>query len=131
MRDGEFAFGVGAVLGIAVFVMRLSVPERPRWLMLRGKEEEADRVISEVEQKVSEKKGELPKPEGDKLKLRVRDHTPVNEIFRNKFKDNLQRSLLGLALMVGQSFFFNAVFFTYGLVVDKFFHVTAGQLPLH
>lgn len=47
------------------------------------------------------------------------------------FKDNLQRSLLGLALMVGQSFFFNAVFFTYGLVVDKFFHVTAKQLPLH
>ena len=99
--------------------------------MLRGKEQDADKVVKDVERKIAEKKGDLPAPEGKKLKLRVRDHTPLNEIFRSMFKDNMQRSVLGLALMVGQSFFFNAVFFTYGLVVDKFYHVSAQQLPLH
>lgn len=127
----RIAFGIGAALGILVFVMRLSVPESPRWLMLRGREEEAERVVSDVEDQVAKRKGKLPEPEGEKLKLHVRDHTPLNEIFQNMFKDNLKRSLLGISLMVGQSFFFNAVFFTYGLVVDKFFHVTAQQLPLH
>ncbi len=125
------AFGIGAVLGAGVFVLRLGVPESPRWLMLRGREEEADKVVKDVESKVSEQKGDLPAPEGKKLKLRARDHTPLNEIFRNMFKDNLQRSFLGLALMVGQSFFFNAVFFTYGLIVAKFYHVSPKQLPLH
>jgi MFS family permease len=127
----RLAFGVGAVLGIGVFMMRLSVPESPRWLMLRGREDDANQIVGDIECKVSEKKGDLPEPEGAKLKLRVRDHTPLTEIFHSMFKDNLQRSLLGLALMVGQSFFFNAVFFTYGLVVDRFFHVTAKQLPIH
>jgi MFS family permease len=99
--------------------------------MLRGREDDANHIVGDIECKVSEKKGDLPEPEGAKLKLRVRDHTPLTEIFHSMFKDNLQRSLLGLALMVGQSFFFNAVFFTYGLVVDKFFHVTAKELPIH
>jgi MFS family permease len=47
------------------------------------------------------------------------------------WRDNRKRSLLALALMVGQSFFFNAVFFTYGLVVNKFYKIDARQLPLH
>lgn len=127
----RLAFGVGAVLGFGVFILRLAVPESPRWLMLRGKEQDADHIVSDIEGKVKEKKGELPQPEGDNLKLRVRDHTPWGEIFKSMWHDNRQRSLLALALMVGQSFFFNAVFFTYGLVVDKFYHVSAKQLPVH
>jgi hypothetical protein len=63
--------------------------------MLRGKEEDADRVVRDVEGKISKTKCELPEPEGDKLKLRVRDHTPLKEIFRSMLRDNLQRSLLG------------------------------------
>jgi MFS family permease len=125
------AFGVGAALGLGVLVLRLSVPESPRWLMLRGKEDNANGIVGDIEGKVKEKKGDLPKPEDQRLKLRVRDHTPWNEIFRNMFKDNLKRSLLALALMVGQSFFFNAVFFTYGLVVNKFYKISARDLPMH
>jgi MFS family permease len=123
----RIAFGLGALLGIGVFILRLSVPESPRWLMLRGKEEDADKIVKAIEQKVRD----LPPVEGKKLKINVRDHTPLGEIFKNMFKDNLKRSILGLVLMVGQSFFFNAVFFTYGLVVDKFYHISAKQLPLH
>lgn len=119
------------MLALGVLVLRLSVPESPRWLMLRGKEQDADRIAKDIEKTVSEKKGELDAPEGDKLKLKVRDHTPWAEIFRSMWKDNRQRSLLALALMVAQSFFYNSVFFTYGLVLDKFFKVDAKHLPIH
>jgi MFS family permease len=73
----------------------------------------------------------LPKPQGDKLKIRVRDHTPLREIFGNLVGKNRQRSILGLVLMVSQSFFFNAVFFSYALMVKKFFHVSNRELPMH
>jgi MFS family permease len=125
------AFGIGAVLALGVLLLRLGVPESPRWLMLRGKEKDADQVVCDIEKTVAAKKGDLPQPEGDKLKLNVRDHTPWKEIFQNMWKDNRQRSLLALSLMVAQSFFYNSVFFTYGLVLDKFFKVGPKQLPIH
>ncbi len=128
----RYAFGVGGSLGAAVLILRLYVPESPRWLMLRGYEEQANKVISDIENEVSKgNPGSLPPPEGKKLKIIVRDHTPIKEIFRNMMGDNRQRSFLALTLMVGQSFFFNAVFFTYGLVVKKFFHVSNNDLPLY
>ena len=128
----RFAFGIGGVLGGAVLLLRLRVPESPRWLMLRGREEEADRVVREIEAAASKGNPEsLPKPEGDKLKITVRDHTPWSEIFRNMAGENRARSFLSIVLMVGQSFFFNAVFFTYGLVVKKFFHIADADLPMH
>jgi MFS family permease len=128
----RYAFGIGGVLGAAVLLLRLKVPESPRWLMLRGHEEEAQRIVGEIEDAVS--KGDrksLPKPEGEPLKIQVRDHTPWGEIFRNMAGDNRSRSLLSIMLMVGQSFFFNAVFFSYGLVVKKFFHIADRDLPMH
>ena len=128
----RYAFGVGGSLGFVVLMMRLYVPESPRWLMLRGREQEAEKIVSTIEEKTS--KGDtkkLPPPEGEKLKITVRDHTPWREIFSNMLGENRSRSALGLTLMVAQSFFFNAVFFTYGLVVKKFFHVTNNEIPLH
>jgi MFS family permease len=124
------AFGVGAALGAGVLVLRLGVPESPRWLMLRGREDEANRIVGDIEGEVSKKKGKLPSPEGEKLKLNVRDHTPWKEVFHSMAVDNRQRSFLALLLMIGQSFFFNSVFFTYGLVAKKFFGISDQRLPL-
>lgn len=128
----RYAFGVGGALGLGVLLLRLLVPESPRWLMLRGREQDANQVVEQVEKKASGGKREpLPAPEGGKLKITVRDHTPWRDIFSNMLGENRQRSILGLVLMVAQSFFFNAVFFTYGLMVKKFFGVPDSKIPLH
>lgn len=128
----RYAFGVGGSLGILVLILRLFVPESPRWLMLRGREEQAGKVVAGIEDHATHgDRNSLPKPEGEKLKITVRDHTPLGEIFRNMAGENRQRSILALVLMVSQSFFFNAVFFSYALVVKKFYHVQDRELPIH
>lgn len=128
----RYAFGIGGTLGAAVLLLRLAVPESPRWLMLRGREEEANRITEQIEDAVSHgNRSSLPAPEGDKLKLAVRDHTPFGDIFRNMLGENRPRSFLSLVLMIGQSFFFNAIFFTYGLIVKRYYHVPDDALPMH
>ena len=128
----RLAFGTAAVLGVGVFILRLGVPESPRWLMLRGREEEADKIVSGIEEAVSKgRKDSLPKVEGKPLKLAVRDYTPWGDVFKSMFHDNRSRSMLALVLMIGQSFFFNSIFFTYGLIVKNFYGVTDQRLPLH
>ncbi len=126
----RLAFAIGALLGGGVLILRLGVPESPRWLMLRGREAEADQIVSEIERSIEAQKGKLPPPEGEKLKINVRDHTPWRDIFGNMLVDNRERSVLGLVLMIAQAFFFNAVFFTYGLIVRKFFHIADRDLPM-
>ena len=70
------AFGIGAVLGCGVLLLRLRVPESPRWLVLRGHEEHANKVVGEIEERIKKQKGDLPAPEGDKLKIAVRTTLP-------------------------------------------------------
>jgi MFS family permease len=128
----RYAFGVGGTLGVVVLVLRFFVPESPRWLMLRGFEDDANKIVIDIEDRVSKhQRDSLPPPEGEKLKIKVRPYTPLREIFANMAGENRIRSLLGLVLMVSQAFFFNAVFFSYGLVVKKFFHVADRSLPMH
>ena len=128
----RIAFAIGAALGGGVLILRLRVPESPRWLMLRGREKEAGAIVGDIEQQVQKqsRNNSLPPVSGDKLKIAVRDHTPWKDIFGSMLGENRQRSILALTLMIGQSFFFNAVFFTYGLVVKKFFQISDQQLPL-
>ena len=70
----RFAFAVGGTLGLAVLLLRLAVPESPRWLMLRGRERESERIVSSVEAKVSKGHGDLPPLlEGIKFRKQLRD----------------------------------------------------------
>lgn len=125
----RFAFGIGGALGFGVLLLRLAVPESPRWLMLRGQERAADQVVSDIETRVARHAGPLPPVEGRPLKLRPRDHTPWREILRNMVGENRQRSILGLVLMASQAFFFNAMFFTFTLIAKQYFHVGDSLLP--
>ncbi len=131
-RGWRYAFGIGGALGLVVLILRLFVPESPRWLMLRGREDEANKIVEDIEGRASKGHPEsLPPTEGEKLEITVRDHTPMREIFANMVGENRQRSYLALILMVAQAFFFNAIFFSYGLIVKKFYHVSDQDLPKH
>ncbi len=126
----RFAFGIGAVLGLIILTLRRHVPESPRWLMLRGYEDEANRILDDIETQVAQEKGELPQAEGT-IKITVRESTPIRDVWKAMVHDQPARSFLGLVLMVAQSFFFNAVFFTYGLVLTQFFGVSSRRVPLY
>ncbi len=123
----RFAFGIGAVLGLVVLFFRHWVPESPRWLMIHGRADEAERIITEVEKKVVAHPEALPVPPGPKTRIRARRHTPWPEIWDAIIHQHRRSSLLGLALMIAQAFFYNAIFFTYTLVLEKFYNVPPSQ----
>jgi len=125
----RFAFVLGALLGVIIIFVRHFIPESPRWLMTHGQEEEAERIVSEVEKQVKQETLQgLPEPDNKPLKIAVRDHTPWREICRHILIDQRRRSLLGLTLMVAQAYFYNAIFFTYALLLVRYYQVPAGAV---
>lgn len=125
----RFVFGIGACLGVVIIFVRRFIPESPRWLMTHGKKEEAQRIVHQVEEEIRETTGkELPQPKGEPLTIQVRNHTPWKEIWRAMANQHRNRSLLGLSLMVAQAFFYNAVFFTYALLLINFYQVPAERV---
>jgi len=128
----RFAFGIGALLGLIILMVRHFIPESPRWLMTHGRHEEAERIVGEIEGTIAQETGKpLPVPEDRSLTIQVRDHTPWSEIWDAKFRQNFQRSMLALTLMVAQAFFYNAIFFTYALLLIRFYAVPAGRVGLY
>lgn len=124
------AFFIGAVIGLAVLVMRRFVPESPRWLMIHEHEEEAQRVVGEIENKATGGHPETLPPVEKKIKLVARKTTPFSEIWGAMAGEHRKRSVLGFSLMVSQAFFYNAVLFTYGLVLLRYYKVPAENLGL-
>jgi MFS family permease len=128
-KGWRFAFLLGASLGVVIIFIRHYVPESPRWLMTHGEKDEAERVVLQVEKRVdetSEKK--LTKPEGKLLSITVRRHTPWKEIWNAMVHTHGQRSILALSLMIAQAFFYNAIFFTYALLLVKFYKIPAEHV---
>jgi MFS family permease len=126
----RFAFGIGAVLGLIILTLRKNVPESPRWLLLRGRWGEAEGIVKKVEEAVEAEKGPLPEPAGT-LTLSARSHTPLREVWRAMVHSEPKRSLLGFILMGSQAFFYNAIFFTYGLVLTQFLGVDSRRVSLY
>jgi len=128
----RLAFGMGAILGMAILFVRRYVPESPRWLMMHGRFEEADQVVSMIEHEImrEDRIQSLPEPRGSML-IRPQGTVSYGKIARAMLKDYPTRSLLGFALMVGQAFLYNAIFFTYGLVLTTFYHIPASTIGLY
>jgi MFS family permease len=127
----RFAFGLGAVLGLGILALRRFLPESPRWLMVHGKLPAAEQVVGEIEARVSESGGPLPPLQGDRFRFRPRGHAQLGEVAAALFRAYPRRALLGLALMASQAFLYNAIFFTYALVLGRFFEVPAGKVGLY
>jgi len=125
----RLAFLTGAVLGLIVFFMRMWIPESPRWLVIHGREKEGEAVVEGIERRfVSE--GAKLKPVADDavIRLRSRDHTPLAEVFDALTNRHRVQTFVGLTLMAAQAFFYNAIFFTYALVLTKFYSVSTGAV---
>src|SRR5437868_11622986 len=78
----RLAYLTGAGLGLVVFVMRMWIPESPRWLMIHGKPDQAHAIVAEIERSVlgQETPGNgTPQPAWPKIRLKMRDHTPLRE----------------------------------------------------
>jgi MFS family permease len=117
----RFAFGIGAALGLVVIFFRRWIPESPRWLMIHGRNDEAQKIVDLVERTITTKT--LPTHEGPPTRIRTRTHTPWREIWNAIVHEHRERSLLGFGLMLTQAFFYNAIFFTYALVLMRFYAV--------
>jgi MFS family permease len=128
----RLCFGMGAVLGLAILFVRRFVPESPRWLMMHGRFEEADKIVAMIEGEVMKEDHitSLPEPQGS-IMIRPTGTVSYRQIAKTMLKEYPQRSLLGFSLMVGQSFLYNAIFFTYGLVLTTFYHIPASTVGLY
>jgi MFS family permease len=120
----RLAFLIGATIGLVILVMRLWIPESPRWLVTHGFPQAALAVVRGIEAQFFTRGNDAPVHE--RVRLRMRDHTPLREVARTLFITYRQRTLVGLTLMVAQAFFYNAIFFTYALILTDFYGIPAG-----
>jgi len=122
------AFVIGAVLSGVILFMRRWIPESPRWLVTHGRVAEADAIVSGIEDGLRRQGHTIDMGQFIPERLRTRTHTPLREVANAIFKMYRQRALVGLALMVSQAYFYNAIFFTYPLVLTTFYGIPVDQL---
>ena len=125
----RFAFIIGGVLGVIVLLLRRYIPESPRWLMTHGHPAEADRVVAEIEQRVIRETGrDLPPWTGQSIRLRSDVRSWFGPATRALFTDYRRRAILGVTLMAAQAFCYNAVFFTYALILKQFYGIASSDI---
>jgi MFS family permease len=122
----RLAFLIGAVLGLVIFLMRFWIPESPRWLITHGQARRATATIAEIEERCPPPGGDAKQDIRTTVRLRTRRHTPLAEVVRTLLQTYPQRTAVGLSLMASQAFFYNAIFFTYALILTDFYGVPAG-----
>ncbi|HEX4409658.1 MAG TPA: MFS transporter [Xanthobacteraceae bacterium] len=124
----RLAFLIGATIGLVILVMRIWIPESPRWLVTHGFAREADTVLRGIEAQFVMQPRFVGDDTNQKVRLRTRNHTPLREVARTLFVTYRQRTLVGLSLMAAQAFFYNAIFFTYALVLTDFYGTPANAV---
>src|SRR6516162_7190566 len=125
----RFAFIIGGVLAILVIVLRRFVPESPRWLMTHGRIAEAERVVSAIEERAGLGR-DRPAAVRAVIRLSLSARTTTADIVRVLLASYPKRTILGLTLMASQAFCYNAIFFTYALVLTRFYKIPSGSIGL-
>jgi MFS family permease len=128
-RGWRAGFLLGAVLAMAILVVRRHVPESPRWLLAHGRSAEAERIVNTIEESVRRSHGALlPEGERHQVVFARRGVPTPREVAHVLLRRYPQRSVVVLALMVSQAFFYNAIFFSYSLILTRFYGVDATRV---
>ncbi|UFN49318.1 MFS transporter [Roseomonas sp. OT10] len=124
----RLAFAIGGALSAVVLFLRRWIPESPRWLMTHGRPEEAEAIVSSIEARVAAERGPLPPVVGRGIRLHRRDGTSMAEVARTLWHTYPRRTVLGVVLMACQAFCYNAIFFTYALVLTTFYGIESHHI---
>ena len=127
----RLAFGMGAILGLGILIVRRHVPESPRWLFIHGHDKDADRIVGEIEDEVRAETGQDLEEPAQAITVRQRRTISFRTIASTAFKRYPRRTALGFALFVGQAFIYNAVTFGLGTFLASFYNVDSGRVPLY
>ncbi|HEY0249170.1 MAG TPA: MFS transporter [Gryllotalpicola sp.] len=124
----RIGFWIGPVIGLFIIYLRRHIPESPRWLVTHGHAADADGTVDEIERRVESQGGQLrPVSDDEAIELRPIEHVPFRVIARVLFTKYPKRTLTGAAMMITQSFLYNAIFFSYALVLQNFYDIPRDQ----
>jgi len=127
----RLCFFIGAALGLVVFIMRFWIPESPRWLVIHGDAGHAAAIVDDIERRAGQPLASDEREGLMRIALRQRRVTPLAEFAHTILHSYRARAVLGLGLMVAQAFFYNAIFFTYALVLTDFFGIASDRIGLY
>ncbi|MET9292729.1 MFS transporter [Streptomyces sp. NPDC003077] len=123
----RLTFALGVVLGLVILLVRRHVPESPRWLFIHGRSQEAESLVSSIEERVESERGEKLPATDEKITIQPRASITFREIARTVFSHYRRRAFLGLALFIGQAFLYNAITFGFGAILTTFFDVSTSD----
>ena len=121
-------FVIGAALSVLILFLRMWIPESPRWLITHGRAAEGEAIVADIELSLERSGHHLARGPFSKVRLHARSHTPLREVAVTLFSVHRTRTAVGLSLMTAQAFFYNAIFFTYALILIDFYKVPAEDV---
>ncbi|QNN52322.1 MFS transporter [Nocardioides mesophilus] len=127
----RIAFFIGPVLGLGIIYLRRHIPESPRWMVTHGRSDEAEEIVGWIEDQVKDSGQQLPDHDDSEARwIKAGSGLTPKQLLHVFFKLYPTRTVLGLTLMITQSFLYNAIFFTYALVLKNFYGLSSAEAAL-